>query len=120
MEDVDRLLKGTVEELEQLLNAKRVLADPIEKDGATIIPLVSFGFGFGAGGGQDRKSGTGAGGGIKPRGAIIIDKDGVRIESLKGGMGSVFETMAECCSRMMEKKIGKDGKEDKGDAARKS
>lgn len=110
MEDVERLLKGTVEELERLLNAKHVLADPIEKSGATVIPMVSYGFGFGAGGGADEKKGngggTGAGGGIKPLGAIIIDEDGVRVESVKSGMSSVFETMAKCCSEMMEKKFG--------------
>lgn len=38
MEDAERLLKGTVEELDRLLDAKHVLAEPIEKDGATIIP----------------------------------------------------------------------------------
>ena len=48
MENVEKLLKGTVEELERLLDAKHVLAEPIEKDGATIIPMVSYGFGFGA------------------------------------------------------------------------
>jgi len=107
MESAERLLKGTVEELERLLEAKHVLADPIEKDDATIIPMVSYGFGFGAGAGDDAKrgsgGGTGAGGGIKPRGAIIIDKDGVRVESLKGRMSGVFEAMAECCSHMMER-----------------
>jgi uncharacterized spore protein YtfJ len=45
MEDVEKLLKGTVEELDQLLNAKYVLGDPIERDGATVIPIVSYGFG---------------------------------------------------------------------------
>ncbi|MCP4317720.1 MAG: sporulation protein YtfJ [Hyphomicrobiales bacterium] len=124
MDDVERLLKGTVEELERLLHARNVLAEPIEKGGATIIPLVSYGFGFGAGGGKDRKSGngggTGAGGGIKPRGAIIIDDDGVRVESLKSGIGNIFETMADCCARMMEKKSSSDGKEDKGAAAKNS
>lgn len=113
MEDVERLLKGTVEELDRLLDAKHVLAEPIEKDGATIIPLVSYGFGFGAGGGDDPKKGTrggtGGGGGIKPRGAIVIDDKGVRVESLKAGMSNVFETMAECCAHMMEKKHGGDG-----------
>jgi uncharacterized spore protein YtfJ len=83
MESAERLLKGTVEELERLLEAKHVLADPIEKDDATIIPMVSYGFGFGAGAGDDAKrgsgGGTGAGGGIKPRGAIIIDKDERRL-----------------------------------------
>jgi uncharacterized spore protein YtfJ len=52
MTDVDRLLKVTVEELDKLLNPKNVLGDPIEKDGATVIPIVSYGFGFGAGGGE--------------------------------------------------------------------
>ncbi len=121
MEDVERLLKGTVEELERLLNAKHVLADPIEKGGATVIPMVSYGFGFGAGGGEDRKNGngggTGAGGGIKPLGAIIIDEDGVRVESVKGGITSVFETMAECCSQMMDKKFNTENAEkDKSDS----
>jgi len=108
MEDVERLLKNSVEELERLLNAKHVLAEPIEKNGATVIPLVSYGFGFGAGGGNDGKNGTGggtgAGGGIKPQGAIIIDKEGARVESFKGGMNSVFETLAEGGAKMMEKK----------------
>lgn len=113
MDDVERLLKGTVEELERLLDAKHVMAEPIEKAGATVIPLVSYGFGFGAGGGTDPKkgngAGTGAGGGIKPRGVIIIDDDGVRVESLKRGMSGVFETMAEGCTRMMEKKFAAKG-----------
>lgn len=107
MESAERLLKNTVEELEKLLEAKHVLADPIEKGDVTIIPLVSYGFGFGAGAGDDPKrgsgGGSGAGGGIKPRGAIIIDKDGVRVESFKGRMSGVFEAMAECCSHMMER-----------------
>ena len=69
MTDVEVLLKNTVEELDRLLNAKNVLGDPIEKDGSTVIPIVSYGFGFGAGGTDGAKSGngggTGAGGGIK-------------------------------------------------------
>ena len=124
MEDVERLLKGSVEELERLLDAKQVLAEPIEKDGATVIPLVSYGFGFGAGGRDNAKSGTGggtgAGGGIKPRGAIIIDDKGVRVESLKANMGNVFESMAECCARMMDKKRGGDKGAEKETAAKKS
>ena len=123
MEDVERLLKGTVEELDRLLDAKHVLAAPIEKDGVTIIPLVSYGFGFGAGGGDDPKKGkgggTGAGGGIKPRGAIVIDDKGVRVESLKAGMSNVFETMAECCTQMMQKKRGGDDEKDTGTAEKK-
>jgi len=44
MEDVERLLKGTVEELDKLINAKNVLAEPIEKDGAVVYPMVSYGW----------------------------------------------------------------------------
>ena len=111
MESAERLLKSTVEELEKLLNAKHVLAEPIERGDTTIIPMVSYGFGFGAGAGDDPKKGSGggsgAGGGIRPLGAIIIDKDGVRVESVKGRRSGIFEAMAECCSHMMEMKKGK-------------
>ncbi len=107
MEDVERLLKGTVEELDRLLNAKNVLGAPIEKDGATIIPLVSYGFGFGACGGQDQKKGqgggTGAGGGIKPIGALIIDQDGTRIESVKGAATSLVGAIGEVAARAMDR-----------------
>ena len=85
MDEVEKLLKGTVLELDKLLNAKNVLGEPIEKDGATVIPIVSYGFGFGAGGSKGGKTGdgggTGGGGGIKPVGAIIFDKDGPRVEA---------------------------------------
>ncbi len=107
MEDVERLLKGAVEELDRLLNAKNVLAAPIEKDGATIIPLVSYGFGFGAGGGKAQKEGpsggAGAGGGIKPIGAIIIDKNGARVEGVKGATTSLAEAISEVATHAMDR-----------------
>ena len=103
MEDVERLLKGTVEELDKLLNAKNVLGDPIEKDGSTIIPIVSFGFGFGTGGGSGGKtgsrSGTGAGGGIRPLGAIIIDGEGARVEAVKGAVSNIAEILGDAADK---------------------
>jgi uncharacterized spore protein YtfJ len=107
MDDVEKLLKGTVEELDQLLNAKNVLGDPIERDGAMVIPIVSYGFGFGAGGSLTQKSGssagTGAGGGIKPLGAIIFDQDGARVESIKGALTSMTEIAAEAATAVADK-----------------
>jgi len=109
MEDVERLLKGTVEELDRLLNAKNVLGAPIEKDGATIIPLVSYGFAFGAGGGEtaDQKKGqgggAGGGGGIKPLGAIIVDQDGARVESMRGAVSSLVEAIGEAAGHVMDR-----------------
>ncbi|MBV2358843.1 hypothetical protein KUH32_03575 [Thalassococcus sp. CAU 1522] len=106
MDEVERLLKGSVEELEKLLNARNVLGDPIERDGATVIPIVSYGFGFGAGGGSDAKSGngagTGAGGGIKPLGAIIIDQNGARVEGVKGAATSLANAIGDTAVRVME------------------
>ena len=107
MEDVEKLLKGSVEELDRLLNVKNVLGTPIEKDGKTIIPMVSYGFGFGAGGGTNQKKGdgggTGAGGGIKPVGAIIIDEDGARVEGVKGAMSNIAEVIGATAAQVMDR-----------------
>ena len=107
MDDVQQLLKGTVEELDRLLNARNVLANPIEKDGATIIPLVSYGFGFGAGGGSDKTKGegggAGGGGGIRPIGAIIIDKNGARVESVRGATTTLAEAIGKVAGRALER-----------------
>ena len=107
MEDVERLLKATVAELDRLLDAKNVLGAQIEKDGVTIIPLVSYGFGFGAGGSTDEKkgqgSGTGGGGGIKPVGAIVVDKEGARVEAVSGKVTSFVEAVGEAVANVMER-----------------
>lgn len=111
MENVESLLKGTVEELDRLLNARNVLGDPIEKGNATVIPIVSYGFGFGAGGGSDTKSGsgagTGAGGGIKPLGAIIIDDEGARVESVQGPMTMLAEMVGQTAKKAIDKATDK-------------
>lgn len=108
MDDVERLLKGTVEELERLLNAKNVLGDPIERDSSTVIPIVSYGFGFGAGGGASQKQGSGggtaAGGGIRPLGAIIIDDDGARVEAVKGAVSSIADAITKTASEVIDRK----------------
>ena len=107
MEDVERLLKGTVEELDKLLNARNVLGDPIDRDGSTVIPIVSYGFGFGAGGSIGGKSGagsgTGAGGGIKPLGAIIFDENGARVEAVKGAVTNVAEVVGRAVSLAVDR-----------------
>ena len=107
MDNVEQLLKGTVEELDRLLNAKNVLGDPIEKGTATVIPIVSYGFGFGAGGGGNAKSGdgagTGAGGGIKPIGAIIMDEDGARVESVQGPLTTMAEVLGATAGKVIDR-----------------
>jgi uncharacterized spore protein YtfJ len=118
MDDVERLLKGTVEELDKLLNAKNVLGDPIERDGATVIPIVSYGFGFGAGGNTGGKTGTGggtgAGGGIKPLGAIIFDQNGARVEAVKGAVSGIAEVIGDTVGKVVETRERTGQKDAKG------
>ncbi|MDH5219428.1 MAG: spore germination protein GerW family protein, partial [Gammaproteobacteria bacterium] len=86
----------------------------------TIIPLVSLGFGFGAGGGSGKGkipggdargegegggAGTGGGGGVKPVAMIIIDKNGVRVESIKGSASSAFENVAKTIGSAIQSEV---------------
>jgi uncharacterized spore protein YtfJ len=110
--DVEKLFGTAVNEIERMLNSKTVVGDPITIEENTLIPLVSVGFGFGVGGGEgaDPKKcsgtggGTGGGGGIKPVALIVINKDGVRIESIKGGTASVLEKVAEIAGKAVAEK----------------
>jgi len=117
MEDVEKLLKASMTEIERVLSTNTVVGDKIEVGDVTMIPLVSLGFGFGAGGGSgkgeiptgDAKgegegvgAGTGGGGGIKPVAMIIIDKDGVRIETIKGGASSAFESVGNAIGKAIQ------------------
>ncbi|MEZ5399534.1 MAG: spore germination protein GerW family protein [Bryobacteraceae bacterium] len=103
MPDIKEIAKTTIGEIERMINAKTVVGDPIQVEGATLIPLVSFGFGFGAGGGQGRNEktgegdggGTGGGGGVKPVAVIIASKDGVRVQPIKPGATGLVEKIAE-------------------------
>lgn len=109
MADTQQLLKQTVAELQALLNATNVLGDPIERDGVTVFPIVSYGFGFGAAGGagtgeaSGSVGGTGAGGGIKPIGAIIIDAQGARVEGVHGATSELVTTVAGVTSKAIDK-----------------
>ncbi len=114
MEHVEKIFKDAVEEIERMLNSKTVVGEPINIEGNTIIPLVSVGFGFGAGGASGKcpvkadqsegyGGGTGAGGGIKPVAVIIVNKDGVRLESVKGATGSVLAKVVEAIGKVARK-----------------
>ena len=105
MDDIEKLVKTTLGEIEKVLDAKTVVGEPITLEGTTLIPLMSVGFGFAAGGGSgkgDTKettegggSGSGGGAGVRPIAIIVIDKEGVRIEPIKGGMATAIEKLSE-------------------------
>jgi len=104
--DVENLVKTTLGEIEKVLGSKTVVGESIKVGETTIIPLLSIGFGFGGVGGsgstdaaKHKPEGLGgggaAGGGVKPIAIIVIDKNGARIESIKGGMVSALEKLGE-------------------------
>ncbi len=105
MEDVEKLIKTTLGEIEKVLDAKTVVGEPITIEGTTLIPLLSVGFGFAAGSGSGKGEtkeatesgggGTGGGAGVRPIAIIVIDKDGTRIEPIKGGMATAIEKLSE-------------------------
>ncbi|MDO8578954.1 MAG: spore germination protein GerW family protein [Dehalococcoidales bacterium] len=113
METVENLVKATLGEIEKVLTTRTVVGEPINIQGRTLIPLVSVGFGFGAGAGEGKGegrrmgegSGGGAGGGawIRPMALVIIDKDGVKVESVRGGLASAVEKFAEAIPIATEK-----------------
>ena len=113
MTDIDKLFSTSINEIERLLNTKTVVGDPITIEGNTLIPLISLGFGFGVGAGEgtDPKKGagtgggTGGGGGVKPVALIVINKDGVRVESIKGSAASAFEKIAETVAQTASSKL---------------
>jgi uncharacterized spore protein YtfJ len=115
--EVDSLVKTTLGEIEKLLSSKAVVGEPITIGEVTLVPLISFGFGFGVGGasgkGEEKRKGEGEGGGtaggawVKAVAVIIIDKDGARIEAVKGGISSTLEKLSETVPRVIEKGIDK-------------
>ncbi|WP_158966087.1 GerW family sporulation protein [Chachezhania sediminis] len=110
MSEIDKLLEGTVVELDKLLNARNVLGDPITNEKGTVIPMVSFGFGFGVAAGPTSTggAGAGAGGGIRPVGAVIIDANGdARVESIKNTTTTVAELLVGFAAKALDRKGSK-------------
>ncbi len=117
MEVVEDLVKTTLGEIEKVLSTKTVVGEPITVEGATIIPLISIGFGFGAGGGsgkgEAKQRGEGAGGAtagvawVRPKAVVIVDKEGVRVESIRGGMSTTMEKIGVTIPEMIEKTVEK-------------
>jgi len=82
MENVEKLIKTSLEEIERVLNSKTIVGEPMTFDGNTIVPLVKIAFGFGAGGGaaggmgkDDKSKGEGTGGAAAGGAAGGMGKD---------------------------------------------
>jgi len=112
MKDMDGLFEKAIGEIARMLSTKTVVGEPIKVEGATLIPLLAVGFGFavGAAEGSDPKKGagsgggTGGGGGVKPVALVVVDKDGVRVEPIKGAAASLIDKFADVAGRFASKK----------------
>lgn len=121
MEDVEKLVKTSLSEIERLLSSRTVVGEPITFEGNTLIPLVRIAFGFGAGGGagtSERSKGEGsagvaAGGAlIRPVAIIVINKEGVKVEPIRGATASLLEKAGAAVMKAVEKR-GRKEKEEK-------
>jgi uncharacterized spore protein YtfJ len=112
MENMDVIIKTTLDQIEKILNTKRVIGEPVKVENATIIPLIrmGFGFGFGGGSGQGKKhdegdtgsgNGLGGGGGVRPVALIVIDKDGVHFQPVNDGKSSFIEKMSDAIPKIV-------------------
>lgn len=72
MPDVQELLQGA----QDAIAAKRVYAEPVERDGTTVIPAASVRGGGGGGGDNENNGGGGFGVMARPVGAYVIKPDG--------------------------------------------
>ena len=96
---IDNLVKNVLTELKHISNTERVVGEPIEVNGATLVPVCRISIGFGAGGGKkaDAEGGgeaTGGGLAIEPVAFIVIQKDNVNLISLKqedAGFGKIVD-----------------------------
>jgi uncharacterized spore protein YtfJ len=119
MENVESLVKTTLEEIEKVLSTKTVVGEPITIEGRTLIPLISVAFGFGAGGGtgmgMDSKKqkgegtggGAGGGAGVKPVPIVILEKNTVHVEPIMGSMATAIERVGEAIPASLEKFLEK-------------
>lgn len=72
---------AVLEEAKNVFTVNRVVGEPFEKNGVTLIPVASIG-GGGGGGTGNSKDGEGTGGGmglsVRPLGVYVIKGDSVR------------------------------------------
>lgn len=110
MNDTQDVFGKAIGEIERMLSTKTVVGEPITIEGNTLIPLVSVGFGFGLGSGEGKDpskgggtgAGAGGGGGVKPIALIVVNKDGVRLESVKGGTATLVEKIADVAGKFAQ------------------
>ena len=111
MEDLAGLVKSTVDEIQKVISGSCTVGEPKIVGETTIVPVVTTSFWFAGGGGHDKltekklkegeKYGTGGGAGVRPVALVVIDKEGTRIEPIKGLVSGTIEKIAEKVPEMV-------------------
>lgn len=117
------IVRGTVNELERILDTRHVVGEPMNFGETTVIPLVSMGFGFGAGGGGGRQGrngdmgqggGGGGGGGIKPVAVLVVDANGVRLAPIPEPPSGLDKLGGALASALEQRSAGRKDSDSKG------
>ncbi len=113
MAELENLVKITLGELREMAKAQSVVADPVEVENTTVIPLVKIGFGFG-GGAENKdggRSGSGGGGGVQPVAVLVVKDGNVRIERMSGqsGISTAAHTLADLLKSTLLSRFVKSG-----------
>jgi sporulation protein YtfJ len=95
---LEALAKTVMEQLQNTIETKTIVGEPIIAGDTTVIPVTKVSFGFGLGGRQsnDQKAresfggGTGGGASLEPMGFVVINKDGTQLIPFRSNL-SVWE-----------------------------
>jgi sporulation protein YtfJ len=116
--NISDLIKNTLDELQNLMATRLIVADPIAAGDHTVIPVSKVTFGFGGGGGENSRAkeqtgtGQGIGGGwcIEPVAFVVIGPGGAKLltigekESTVGKLMDLAPKVVETVKEMVEKK----------------
>ncbi len=121
--EIAEMIEQLADDLKSYASTSSIFGEPIELQGATVIPVSKMSVGYGGGGGEgeegssgDKGGGGGAGGGVKIEpAALVIAKDGdVSVVSIKGE-GSKLDSLIEMIPEAVEK-FSKKQSETEGEA----
>ncbi len=116
--NVEALLKG----MEDFVNTKTVVGEPITVNDTIILPLVDVSFGVGAGAygskkeGKDGQSGGGALGAKISPAAVLVIKDGVaRLVNIKNqdSLSKIIDMAPDLMDKFTANVLDRKGKKDK-------
>jgi len=108
---VTEMIEQLAEDLKSYASTSSIFGEPMELNGATVIPVSKMSVGYGGGGGEgeegssgDKGGGGGAGGGVKiePAALIIANKGDVSVVSIKA-KESKFDSLIEMIPEAVEK-----------------